>query len=95
MSGMGLHLATTYDVDAKKTTLYLNGKPLHQEMIPDFQLVKETRIGMASIGNWSVPTKPDAHFAIRNLNGSIDEFAIFSAALSADEIAKIFEHGSP
>ena len=95
LSGKWLHLATTYDVDAKQTTHYLNGEPLIQETIPDFQLVEETRIGMASIGNWSMPTKPDAHFAIRNLNGCIDEFAIFAAALSAGEIAKMYEQGKP
>ncbi|NND98682.1 MAG: hypothetical protein HKN47_15275 [Pirellulaceae bacterium] len=95
MSGQWLHLATTYDVDAKTTTHYLNGQLLHQESIPDIQLVPVTRIGMATIGNWSVPTKPDAHFAIRNLNGSLDELVIFQAALSADEIAEMYTSGSP
>ncbi len=95
MSGKWLHLATTYDVDAKQTTHFLNGTPIHQEVIPDFQLVKTTRIGMASIGNWSMPTKEDDHFAIRNLNGSMDELAIFKAALSPAEIAEIYEHGKP
>ena len=95
LSGKWLHLATTYDVDAKRTTHYLNGRQLIQESIPDQQLVPTTRIGMASIGNWSVPTKPDAHFAIRNLNGCIDEFAIFKAALSAQEIAEMYENGTP
>ena len=95
LSGKWLHLVTTYDVDAKRTTHYLNGKQLHQESIPDKQLVEVTRIGMASIGNWSVPTKPDEHFAIRNLNGAIDELAIFAAALDADEIAEMYENGKP
>ncbi len=95
LSGKWLHLATTYDVDAQQTTHYLNGEQLIQETIPDFQLVQKTRIGMASIGNWSMPTKPDAHFAIRNLNGCIDEFAIFADALSAEEIAEMYEHGNP
>lgn len=95
LSGKWLHLATAYDVDSKTTTHYLNGKLLSRESIPDHQLVETTRIGMASIGNWSVPTKPDEHFAIRNLNGCIDEFTIFSAALTADEIAEIYELGNP
>jgi anti-sigma factor RsiW len=95
MSGKWLHLATTYDVDTKQTTHFLNGTPIHQEGIPDLQLVTTTRIGMASIGNWSMPTKDDDHFAIRNLNGSMDELAIFKAALSPAEIAEIYEHGKP
>ncbi|QDT12827.1 LamG-like jellyroll fold domain-containing protein [Stieleria marina] len=95
LSGRWLHLATTYDVDAKQTIHYLNGKQIHQETIPDFQLVETTRIGMASIGNWSMPTKEDDHFAVRNLNGSLDELAIFKAALSPEEIAQMYEHGRP
>ena len=68
---------------------------LSQEAIPDHQLVPVTRIGMASMGNWSTPTKPDVDFAIRNLNGSVDEFALFSAALSAEEIEEFYEKGRP
>ena len=88
-------LATTYDVDSQRTVHYLNGEVLHSEMIPDAQLVKTTRIGAASIGNWSLPTKPDARFAIRNLNGRIDEFVMFAAALNAKEVKEIYEHGKP
>ena len=95
LSGKWLHLATTYDVDAQTTTHYLNGRQLIAESIPLHQLVETTRIGMASIGNWSMPTRPDSNFAIRNLNGRIDEFAIFSAALSAEEVAEMYESGKP
>ena len=95
MSGQWLHLATTYDVENQRTTHYLNGEMLSQEAIPDHQLVRTTRIGKATIGNWSLPTKPDAHFAIRNLNGSIDEFALLGGVLSASEIREMYEHGRP
>ena len=95
MSGKWIQLATTYDAEAARTTHYLNGAVLHSETIPQAQQVKTTRIGAASIGNWALPTKPDAEFAIRNLNGSIDEFAIFSAALSADEIREFYDYGKP
>jgi hypothetical protein len=43
-------------------------------------------------GQW---LKPEAEFAIRNLNGSIDEFALFDAALSPEEILRIYENGKP
>jgi len=95
LSGKWLHLATSYDVQNRRTSHYLNGKLLHSEEIPTPQAVRQTRIGAASIGNWSAPTKPDADFAIRNLNGSIDELAIFAAALSAAEIKEMYEHGKP
>lgn len=95
MSGKWLHLATTYEVESKLTTHYLNGEVLHAESIPESQLVQTTRIGVATIGNWSESTLPDARFAIRNLNGRIDEFAIFAAALKAEEIKEMYDHGKP
>ena len=95
MSGRWLHLATTYDIDASTTSHYLNGELLSQELIPEVQLVRQTMIGKASIGNWSLPTRPDTEFAIRNLNGSIDEFACFNVALSSDEIRELYENGRP
>lgn len=95
LSGKWLHLATTYDVEKKRTTHFLNGQVLSSETISDEQLVPVTRFGTGSIANWSVPTKPDTHFAVRNLNGSMDEFAIFADALSATEIAEMYQHGKP
>lgn len=95
LSGRWMHLATTYDVEKSMTTHYLNGEVLSRESIPDVQLVRETRIGKASIGNWSLPTRPDSEFAIRNLNGSIDEFALFDVALNAAEIRELYENGKP
>ena len=50
------------------------------------------RIGEADLGNWSDPIWEDA---IRTLNGRIDEFAIYGAVLSAEEIAEIYEVGRP
>jgi hypothetical protein len=42
-----------------------------------------------------VPTQPDSRFAIRNLNGSMDEFALFADALTDDEIKEIYNNGKP
>lgn len=95
MSGRWLHLATSYDAPTGRVTHYLNGEHLHDELIDESLRVPTTRIGAASIGNWSLPTRSDAEFAIRNLNGSVDEFAIYAAALSAEEIMEMFENGKP
>lgn len=95
MSGKWMHMAVTCDLDANVIIHYLNGNELSRHTVPESQLPATTRIGTASIGNWSIPTRPDAEFAIRNLNGSIDEFAILAAALSADEIREMYEHGKP
>lgn len=95
LSGKWLHLATTYDVDAKLVSHYLNGRRIHKEIIPEDQLVSTTRFGRSTIGNWTSPQRPDEDFAIRNLNGSIDEFALFADVLSEQEIQQLYENGKP
>jgi uncharacterized protein YaiE (UPF0345 family) len=95
LSGQWLMIATTYDVDARMVTHYLNGRVLSQEAVPQEYLVESVSIGAASLGNWGLPERNDPHFAVRNLNGSMDEFALFAAALTPKEIADIYEHGKP
>ncbi len=95
LNGKWIHLAVTCDLDANVIVHYLNGNVLSRHVVPPAQMPKSTRVGAASLGNWALPTLPDSQFAIRNLNGSIDEFAIFAAALSADEIKEMYEHGKP
>ena len=64
--------------------------------IPDQILVDSIRIGQASICNWSEPMyRSDPKFVLRNLNGTMDEFAMYSTALSADEIRQWYEIGNP
>ena len=95
LSGQWMHIATVYDSGAKTTTHYVNGRQISQDRLPDHMVVEKVRIGAASIGNWSEPMRQDPHFAVRNLNGAMDEFAIFGAALTASEIAELYERGKP
>ena len=95
LSGRWLMIATVYDVDAKLVTHYLNGEVLSMEPIPEEYLVESVHIGSGSIGNWGLPERDEPRFAVRNLNGSIDEFALFSAALSSDEIRMHYHDGKP
>ncbi len=39
--------------------------------------------------------RTDPKFVLRNLNGSMDDFALYSDALSADEILQLYRDGSP
>ena len=94
-SGKWFQIATVYNVDEKTTTHFVNGETISQDRISDEYIVDTVRIGAASIGNWNEPTRGDPTFALRNLNGAIDEFAIFSGALSASEIADLYEKGRP
>ncbi len=96
LSGRWIMLAVTYDVDQARVTHYLNGEPIGSESISDDLLVESIRIGPASICNWSEPMyRTDPQFVLRNLNGSMDEFALYSGALSADEILQLYRDGYP
>lgn len=96
MSGQWIMLSTVYDVDQKRVTHFVNGAKISQAEIPQDLLVDSIKIGAASICNWSQPMyRSDATFVVRNLNGSVDEFALFSGALSEDEISNLFEAGNP
>ncbi|HBN74355.1 MAG TPA: iron dicitrate transport regulator FecR [Planctomycetaceae bacterium] len=94
MAGKWIHLAVTCDLQTNTIIHYLNGEVLSRHLVPAEQMPQMSQIGTASIGNWSSPTLPGQRFAIRNLNGAIDELAIFKVALSAKEIKEIFNHGN-
>ncbi len=96
LSGKWIMLAVVYDSHAQQVTHYLDGQPLSREAIPAEYLVDTIRVGAASICNWSQPMyRTDPEFAVRNLNGSMDEFAMFSAALSDQQILEWFQAGNP
>lgn len=95
-SGQWMHLASVYDGKAFTTTHYVNGKAVSIDEIPKGFQPDLVRIGSASIGNWSQPRyKNTPEFAVRNLNGTMDEFILFSAPLSAGEINELYETGKP
>ena len=95
LSGRWLMIATVYDSTNRQVTHYLNGEVLSQEAIPEKYLVTNIRIGDASLCNWGLPERNQPRFAIRNLNGSMDEFLLFSAPLSANEISNLYEVSRP
>ncbi|MDQ8189683.1 LamG-like jellyroll fold domain-containing protein [Roseibacillus persicicus] len=94
-SGQWMQVATVYDSANRTTTHYVNGKQVSQDKLSASMIVPEVSIGAASIGNWSEPYSQDPDFAVRNLNGAIDEFALFSTALSAEEINTLYQTGKP
>ena len=69
----------------------MNGKRISREEIEPKYMIKTLRIGNGEVGNWGQPFREDPTFAIRNLNGRMDELAIFKTALGDEEIAKLFE----
>lgn len=90
MSGQWLHLASVFDPATRAVSHYVNGERISQQVIEDRFLIKTLRIGNAEIGNWGQPFREDPTFAIRNLNGRMDELAIFKAALSDEQIGQLY-----
>lgn len=89
--GRWIHLATTLDRNAQQVIHYVDGEAVIIDTRTDLPPLK---IGAAEIGNWhpshvKVPKKSP----IRSLNGRIDEFMVLKRALSATEIAALYEAG--
>ncbi|MEM7698580.1 MAG: LamG-like jellyroll fold domain-containing protein [Verrucomicrobiota bacterium] len=92
MSGQWMHLASVFDPKQRVVTHHVNGQQVSAEPIEEAFLIETLRIGNAEIGNWGQPFRETPWFAIRNLNGRIDEIAVFDAALSEAEIARLYQH---
>ena len=75
-------LSVTYDPSQKQVTHFLNEKAISSEKTPEFAIVDTIKSGDASICNWNAPLyQSDAKFVVRNLNGCMDEFAIYNLSL--------------
>jgi hypothetical protein len=89
--GRWVHLAVVYDRDAGAVTHYIDGRPAATEPV---QFDTPLRIGSAELGNWnSVPYRTTT--PVRNFNGGMDEFLLFSRALTAAEIEQMYAKGRP
>lgn len=89
LSGQWMHLASVFDPEERYVAHYVNGEEISRETIPEEFFVDRLHIGNAEIGNWGEPHREDPEFAIRNLNGRMDELAIFGVALDREEIADL------
>jgi hypothetical protein len=89
--GRWLHLAVVYDREGGRVTQYVDGRPVAEEsIIVDIPL----RIGNAEIGNWNVGSGR-ASQPIRYFSGCMDEFMLFGAALSTQEVQQLYSEGRP
>jgi hypothetical protein len=91
--GMWLHLAVVVDGAARQVVHYFNGLPVSRHVLtsgPPF------RIGPAELGNWNVHNTPDPNpVLVRNLSGALDEFELFSRALTDDQVRALYAQGKP
>jgi hypothetical protein len=89
--GQWVHVAAVYDRVAGLVTQYVDGRAVMQEpVLFDTAL----RLGNAEIGNWAVGSRGSRQ-PIRNFNGCIDEFMLFSRPFSEPEIQQLYEQGRP
>ena len=72
----------------------MDGNEVSREVSEFHAPGRPINFGPAEIGNWGLPTEKH-QFPIRNLNGRIDEFAIYKTALPAPDIAELYEQGRP
>ncbi len=89
--GRWVHLATVYDGRSRSVTHYLDGRPVAAVPIRGYLPLV---VGAAEIGNWGVPLG-HVDTKIRNFNGALDEIAILGRAVSAAEMAAMYEAGRP
>ena len=91
--GMWLHLAVVIDGKSRQLVHYVNGAPITRRPL---ELGPPYRLGAAELGNWNSQGDPNpAPALIRNLSGALDEFELFSRALSDAEIRELYTKGKP
>jgi hypothetical protein len=88
------HIAVSYDGTTGEVIQYFDGVEVGHEISPLHRPGRPITFGRCELGNWGLPTSAK-NFPIRNLNGAMDEFAIYSTALSATELRTIYENGRP
>jgi hypothetical protein len=87
-------LAVSYDNCSGETIQYVDGKEVSREVSPLYQPGRKIVFGACELGNWGLPAAGQ-QFAVRNLNGCLDEFAIFQTVLPGAELKKIYEATRP
>ena len=91
--GMWLHVGVVVDGSAKKVTHYVNGKRAGEKAL---KIQPPFRVGTAELGNWNGRGFPENDpFMIRNFSGAMDEFCLFSRALSHGEIQALYLSDPP
>jgi len=90
--GKWIQLAAVCDGSHGKMAIYLNGRLVASKTIKAPALT----LGTLELGNWSpVSQRTEANYRVRDFHGRMDEFALLSRPLSADEIRRQFELGRP
>ncbi|MCA9140661.1 MAG: FecR domain-containing protein [Planctomycetales bacterium] len=94
-SGRWMHLVAVFDPDGGTVRQYVDGIKVDESTIEPEWMVKQLHIGAAEIGNWGQPSRKTPGFAVRNLDGTIDELAVYNAALDDHKVLELYQAGRP
>ncbi|MBI3858469.1 MAG: FecR domain-containing protein [Planctomycetes bacterium] len=89
--GRWVHLCTVYDRPGREVLHYVDGRLVRRIPLRFDTLL---RLGNVELGNWGVPLQGTS-YAIRHLNGRMDEFALFGQALREEEVRELHQVGAP
>ena len=91
--GLWTHLAVVLDARGREVVHYVNGQPVSHHPL---RIAPPFRFGDAELGNWNAHGFPgNDPFLVRNFSGAMDEFCLFSRALTSDEISSLYADGRP
>ena len=90
--GRWVHLAVVYDPAAGLVTHYVDGQPVGDPLEIEFD--SPLRFGDAEVGNWNSSGLRNKH-PVRNFNGGMDEFMLFSRALTGADVERLYAQGRP
>jgi hypothetical protein len=89
--GQWVHVAAVIDGAAGLVTQYVDGRSVNQESIPHKVTL---HLDAAELGNWSHAVPPKSQ-PIRSFSGRIEEFILFNAVLTPQEILRLARVDQP
>jgi hypothetical protein len=95
--GLWVHVVSVVDFRTGVVAHYVDGKPVGSGK---FAKLVPGKLGSVELGNWGIAPETEkgrrlagGGYLDRSFVGKIDEFALFSRALSSDEIQRLFLQG--
>jgi hypothetical protein len=90
--GRWVHLAIVYDRAGGQVTHFVDGRAVSTVPI---EFDAPVRFGECELGNWNPTTTRKHNHPIRFLSGRIDEFIMYSRALTANEVLTLATESQP
>lgn len=89
--GRWCHVASVLSTKTRSQQIYVDGVLARQRQWPDDEIL---RPGSCRLGNW-IPDPRAGGIANRAFRGRVDELAIWSRALSSEQVKQLVEDGRP